>query len=125
MWPLLLVVAVAGSTGFATKHFLSNHRNTGEVENANIHDPSAFTFSSSESASQRDGVFTFSSSKSLTQQDRPKSRRPRASKNGVRAPKVEVRPEQRNGGRRLRFLLKKREISKNVAAKSPFHCFKG
>ncbi|XP_022640883.1 uncharacterized protein LOC106770273 [Vigna radiata var. radiata] len=124
MWHLLLVVAVAGSTGFVTKRFLNNHRNAGEVENANIHDPSAFTFSSSESASQRDGIFTFSSSKSLTQQDGPKSRRSRASKNGVRAPKVEVRPEQRNGGRRLRFLLKKREIAKSVAAKSPFHCFK-
>jgi len=124
MWPLLLVVAVAGSTGFATKLFLSNHRNAGEVENADIHEPSAFTFSGSESASQRDGVFTFSSSKSLTQQDEPK-RRSRASKNGVRAPKVEVRPEQRNGGRRLRFRLKKREGAKNVAAKAPFPCFRG
>ncbi|KAK7355723.1 hypothetical protein VNO80_14983 [Phaseolus coccineus] len=120
MWHLLLVVAVAGSTGFATKRFLNNHRNAGEVENANIHDPSSFTFATSESTSQRDGVFTFSSSR----QGRAKSRRSRASKIGVTAPKVEVRPEQMNGGRRLRFLLKKREIAKNVAAKAPFPCFK-
>ncbi|TKY52900.1 hypothetical protein E2542_SST24422 [Spatholobus suberectus] len=123
MWHLLLAAAVAGSTGFVTKHFLT-HRNTVEVENANLHDPSAFAFSGSESTSQRDGVFTFSSSKSLTQQDGPKSRRSRASKNGVRAPKVAVRSEQRNGGRRLHFCLKKRKTAKNVAANAPFRSFK-
>ncbi|CAJ1968484.1 unnamed protein product [Sphenostylis stenocarpa] len=124
MWPLLLVIAVAGSTGFATKRFLSSHRNAGEVEHAYLHDPSAFSFSSSESASQREGVFTFSCSKCLTQQDGPKSRRSRASKNGVRAPKVDVRSEQRNGRKRVRFVLKKREIAKNVAAQAPFCSFK-
>ncbi|KAH1101414.1 hypothetical protein GLYMA_13G137900v4 [Glycine max] len=124
MWHLLLLVAVAGSTGFATKRFLTHHRNTGEGENVNLHDPNELDFSGSESISQThhsDGVFTFSSSKSesLTQRDGPKSRRSRASKNGVRAPKVEARSEKRSGGTRLHFRLKKGEITKNVAAKAP------
>ncbi|KAL5136912.1 hypothetical protein HKD37_10G027370 [Glycine soja] len=123
MWPILLLVAVAGSTGFATKRFLTR-RNTIEGENVNLHDPSAFDFSSSESTSlmhNNDGVFTFSSSKSesLTQQDGPESRRSRASNDGVRAPKVEARSEKRNSGTKLHFRMKKREITRNVAAKAP------
>ncbi|XP_020222753.1 uncharacterized protein LOC109805165 [Cajanus cajan] len=117
MWQFLVAAVVAGSTGFVAKHFLTQ-RNDVEVENADLHGPSSFVFSASESTSQtrqRHGVFTFSSSRSPTQQDGPKSRRSRASRNGVR---VELRSAQRSGGRRLRFCLKKNKITKNVAAKA-------
>ncbi|KAK7393569.1 hypothetical protein VNO78_22127 [Psophocarpus tetragonolobus] len=103
MWHLLLVVAVAGSTGFVTKRFLTHchsDSNTAEGENANLHDPTAFVFSGSKSTSP-------------TQQDGPKSGRSR-----------EARSEKRNGGKRFLFRLKKREIAKNVAAKAPLRSSK-
>ncbi|RDY07123.1 hypothetical protein CR513_08796, partial [Mucuna pruriens] len=101
MWHFVLAAVVAASTGFVTKHFLT-HRNTVEVDNSNLHDPTAFVFSSSESTSQtrnRDDVFT----------------------NGVMAP---VRSELRNGGRRLRFCFNKRKTAKDAAANALFGSFK-
>ncbi|KAK7345593.1 hypothetical protein VNO77_16199 [Canavalia gladiata] len=116
MWHLLLAVAVAGSTGFVTKHFLTPRNNTTTTdENADLHNLNAFVLHESESGStsqtqHRDGVFTFSSSKSPTQdgpRSRPKSKKSRASRNGVRVSKVEdVR-------------LKKRKTVKNVSSKAP------
>ncbi|XP_061350545.1 uncharacterized protein LOC133295708 [Gastrolobium bilobum] len=111
MWLFLLAAAVAGSTGFATKHFL-NPRNT--VENDNLNDPNAYAFYESglgnnSQKRDEDGVFTFSSSQSLKQIGaKSRSKKPRGSKNGVRVQKVE---------QRLPLCLKKRKTTKNVAAR--------
>ncbi|XP_027363055.1 uncharacterized protein LOC113870793 [Abrus precatorius] len=129
MWQLFLALAVAGSTGLATKHFL-NPRKNDNVENADLADTNAFAFYESRLGSDsqthdRDGVFTFSSPQSLTHDgppSRPKSKRRWASKNGVRVPKVEdaeVRSGQRKSGRRLHFCLKKRKTNRHFAAKVP------
>ncbi|KAJ1398479.1 hypothetical protein SESBI_31079 [Sesbania bispinosa] len=87
MWHLLLAVAVAGSTCFATKHFLLHHPNVSESKTT------SFT------------------------QDRFRSR-PNTPNKGLRLPNVKQRKCGRR--RRLLFRLKRRKITINIAAKTPF-----
>ena len=144
MWQVLLAAAVAGSTGYATKLFLTHHTNNNDplhrnnhhdqpqqprtVDNSdgngdNLQDPDAVSesgFGSNSRARDGDGVFTFSSSQGGSS-SRPKKNRG-VSKNRVRVPKA-VRgfdAEVRSGGRRLPFCLKKRKTCKNLAAKAGF-----
>ncbi|KAI4349184.1 hypothetical protein L6164_009810 [Bauhinia variegata] len=112
------------------------------IDNGNLEDstsqhllvPSGFDGSGFESISvKQDGLFTFSSSvppkqDGLRFRNNKFRKKPvlgcRGSKSELRAAKVlmrsdvEVRSEQRKVGRRLTFCLKRRKITKNLAAKA-------
>ncbi|KAJ1443846.1 hypothetical protein SESBI_00016 [Sesbania bispinosa] len=150
MWNFLLTAAVAGSTGFAAKHFLNlrptstntqpcnedNALPTSPIENANPMVPHNLHESVIKSNSDtQNQVFTFSSSESLRQNgspSRPKNsttKKPllgrRGSKNGIRVAKVELRSiaedhNHRNAGKRFPFCSKRRKTIKNVAGKTAF-----
>ncbi|XP_027349134.1 uncharacterized protein LOC113860818 [Abrus precatorius] len=135
MWQILLAAAVAGSTAFVAKRFLSliNTQQTQQcnedkavqttvnsVDNVNLmflsksHESVIETCSSNSSELLRQG----GSNKHVMGR--------RGSKNGIRIAKVElgsvaeVRSERRNGGKRFPLCSNRRKAMKNIARKNAF-----